>query len=668
MRSFFSIPDKEKDYQGYMVYVLGILWPVVIALIVSVGFFFFPDLWMRWLTFVAISLFVFIVNLSLNQLGYTRLASVILTLMIWLFITIPCYTAGGITAPGIFSQTSVILTAGFLLGWRGGLAIGLLTMGVDFWLAYLEITGRLPIPSVMHTPITRWIGAIIPFGTILALQYYATSHLRSSLIGLQREIQKREEAERKSNQTMHSLTERVKELKTLHGVSSILQDEEVPLKTLLHDIAEILPAGWQYPDITATRVCFAGAEYATSNFKSSPYSQRVEVKTGSGTSLSIEVVYLQQTPELDEGPFLQEERNLINILAEMVRMNLERRERRAELKDYQYALDLGYMVSISGADTRFTYVNDNFCKSSKYSQEELLGKDYSIITSGVHSPEYFSELNIALRDGKPFTGEFCNKAKDGTLYWVETTIVPFLDDDGKVYQYLSINHDITERKEADDKIKQSEQLLKKITSQVPGNTYMFEIEESGHSKILFISRGTDTFNHTYDFEELSERPETLREVLYEEDKAKFNEAMKEAYRTKGVISFQYRIVINENIRWRWMQAVPEKDKNGRILWYGSTSDITPLADYLASIEQMIFDIGHVIRRPVSTMLGMSKLMIDSDPTPEEIKEISHRLYQISEEMDKFINELNNAYLEKGKNTKHNFDISLTIDQRNSLFD
>ncbi len=667
MAYVFSIPDKEKDYQSYMVYVLCILWTVVTAIIVSIGFFFFPHLWLRWLTFLGISLFIAVFNLSLNHLGYTRLTSWTLTIMLWLYITIPCYSAGGIFAPGILSQMSVILTAGFLLGGRGGLAIGLLTVGTDLWLAYMELTGNLPVPSVIHNPITRWISAIIPFGTTLALQYYATDHLRSGLAALRREILKREEAEKIANQTVYNFKERVKELKTLSSVSYFLQNEEIPLKKLFQEIAEIIPGGWQYPDIAAARICFAGTEYTSINYKHSEYRQLVEVKTAKGSPLSIEISYLQPVNEMDEGPFLTEERNLINMLAEMIKINLEGRERRDELKDYKYALELGYMVSISGEDRRFTYVNDNFCKSSKYSPDELLGKDFSIILSDFHSADYFKELNIALKNGKPYRGEFCNKAKDGTLFWVDTTIVPFLDNNGNVYQYLSINHDITERKEADDKVKQNEQLLKKITAQIPSNTYMFEIEESGHSKILFINRGTDTVNHTYDFEELSEKPEIFREVLHDDDKVKFNDAMKEAYRTESKISFQYRIVINGVISWRWMQAISEKDRNGRTLWYGSTSDITPLVDYVTSIEQIIFDISHVIRRPVSSMLSMSKFIVDGDLNEKEVKKISQKLYLIAEEMDKFIHRLNDEYQQKRQNTHHKIDISSIIDERDSLF-
>lgn len=667
MKSLFTIPDKEKEYQSYMVYVLSILWTIVIGSIVSTGFYFFPEIWYRWFTFLLISIFVSLFNLSLLYYGYVRIASWTLTLMLWLLITIPCYSAGGIMAPGILSQVSVILTAGFLLGWRGGLSIGLLTILTDFFLAYLEVNGNLPIPSVNHTPITRWIGAIIPFGTILALQYYATNHLRSSFEALQREFAKQERSEKLKSELVNNLEERVKELNTLYKLSRILQNEDISIKKLVEQIAEILPSGWQYPNATAARVSIAEIEYCTSNYKSSVNCQRVDLHTKHGTPLFLEVVYLKDFPEADEGPFLKEERHLINMLAEMLKVNLESREHKTELKDYKYAIDIGTIVSIANVDGTLTFINDNFSKISKYSSSELIGKHFSIFSSDVHPPEYFKELASAMQNGKTYRGEFCNKAKDGTLYWVDTTIVPFLDENGNVYQYLSINHDITERKNADDKIKEGAELLKKITSQVPGNTYMFEIDENGFTSLIFINKGTDAFNHSYNLNDLIDNPVKLREVIYEDDKIKFNEAMKEGYRTKSLISFQYRILVNGNIRWRWMQASPEIDANGKVLWYGATSDITPLVDYIASIEQIIFDIGHVIRRPVSTMLGISKLIIDDHLTEKEIKELSQKLFSISEEMDKFIKELNDAYQNKRKDTKLNIDVLPIIDKRDSLF-
>ncbi len=476
MIKFFSVPNKEENYQSYMVHVLAIIWVVVTGMIVSAGFYFFPQIWQRWLILLGISLFIAICNLSLNRFGYTRLASWSLTIMLWLYITIPCYSANGIMAPGILSQMSVILTAGFLLGWRAGLVIGLLTICADFGFVYLELTGQLPNPSVMHTPLTRWVAAIIPFGTILALQYYATNHLRAGLLAMQREIQKRAEAERIKDQTLYNLGERIKELKTLYSVSRILQDEDTPYQKLIRTIAEILPEGWQYPDITAARVRIAGAEYATRNYKPSEYSQQAEMKTNFGTQVVIEVVYLQPMPAFDEGPFLKEERKLIDMLAEMIKIDLERRERKAELKDYKYALDVASIVSISNADGSFFFVNNNFCEASKYSPEEVLGKHHSILWSGFHSPEYFKEIQISMQNGIPFRGEFCNRAKDGTLYWVDSSIIPFVDECGKVYQYLSINHDITKEKEAENLIKEQAETFRAIIENTKESIYLISPE------------------------------------------------------------------------------------------------------------------------------------------------------------------------------------------------
>ncbi len=455
MTRVFSVPDKEKNYKSYTVFVMTIIWSVVIGAIVSTGFIFLPQFWTRWLTFLVISLFIAVFNLTLNYKGYTRLAGWSLTIMVWLLITIPCYSSGGIMAPGILSQVSVILTAGFLLGWKEGLAIGFITICTDFGFAYLELNGQLPVPSVEHNPITRWIGAIIPFGTILSLQYYATNHLRGGLITMQAEIQKREEAEKIKDQTVHNLNERLKELQTLYTVSRVLEDEDATHEKLIREIAEILPSGWQYPESTAARVCIAETEYVTNNYKPSAFRQFVETKTASGTKVMIEVLYLEPKPVLDEGPFLKEERNLINMLAELIKTDLERRERKAELNDYKYALDISSIVSISKVDGSFLFVNENFCKISKYSLEELVGKDHSILWSGLHKQEYFEELKTTLENGKTFRGEFCNKAKDGSLYWVDSFIIPFIDEKGKVYQYLSINHDITHRINEEKRINQA---------------------------------------------------------------------------------------------------------------------------------------------------------------------------------------------------------------------
>lgn len=129
-----------------------------------------------------------------------------------------------------------------------------------------------------------------------------------------------------------------------------------------------------------------------------------------------------------------------------------------EISDYKYAIDQSTIVSFSDPSGNITYVNDNFVKLYGYAKEEIIGVNHRILNSKQHDDNFWKDFWSHINKGKVLRAEVCNKSKDGQLHWADTTIVPFLDETGKPYQYLAIRSDITEKKRLEDELSEQQRL------------------------------------------------------------------------------------------------------------------------------------------------------------------------------------------------------------------
>src|SRR4051812_14115923 len=199
------------------------------------------------------------------------------------------------------------------------------------------------------------------------------------------------------------------------------------------------------------------------------------------------------------------------------------------LKDIEFALNESSIVAITDNKGIIQFVNGKFCELSGYSREELLGQDHRIVKSNQHSKTFFKEMWRTIGNGKVWRGEVKNKKKDGSYYWVDTTIVPYLNERGIPYQYISIRNDITQRKQIEEIIQEMAfyDPLTKLPNRNFLNKYLEELltandNEEEHIAMLFLDLDrfktiNDTLGHNIGDSLLRQIGDRLKDSLRKND-------------------------------------------------------------------------------------------------------------------------------------------------------
>jgi PAS domain S-box-containing protein len=288
---------------------------------------------------------------------------------------------------------------------------------------------------------------------------------RQMVCGVIRDITDRMEIEKKLQVRTHELEERVRELNCFYGISNLVEQQDISLEEILQGTADLIPPSWQYPEITCVRIIIQDREWKTKNFQETIWKQASDIKVHGELSGNLEVYYLEEKPEIDEGPFLKEERKLIIAIAGRVGRIVERKLAEEALiaseekyrNIFENIQDVYYEVTLDGI---ILEISPSIKDVSLYKREEIIGKSFSdVYVDPIKRKEFVKEL---LKNGKVVDYEILLKDKDATKEYCSITAKLVRDKYGNPIKIIGSMHNISERIRAEEQIHVLTQELIKV--------------------------------------------------------------------------------------------------------------------------------------------------------------------------------------------------------------
>ncbi|MCP4214314.1 MAG: PAS domain-containing protein, partial [bacterium] len=294
------------------------------------------------------------------------------------------------------------------------------------------------------------------------------------------ETTERKQAEETKEELLHDIGKRYKELHGLYEISK-LAVEDISLEQGLQKTCALIPPAWQYPEITCARIIFEDLEFETNNFRETEWVQSSDIFIRNTLMGVVEVYYREKRPELDEGPFLKDERKLIDAIAKLLGIIIERKQAGKKLSDNQALLEKAEQIAHLGTwkldpSSRAVMCSDELLRIFGISRDDAGDSLLETNMQAIHPDDRANAVavsELAIKEKKPYQVEYRVLRPDGTERNAVTKGEVICDDTGEILEVIGVVQDITESKNAETKIikalKEKEALLRELYHRTKNN-------------------------------------------------------------------------------------------------------------------------------------------------------------------------------------------------------
>ncbi|MHA1959906.1 MAG: PAS domain S-box protein [Candidatus Thorarchaeota archaeon] len=422
-------------------------------------------------------------------------------------------------------------------------------------------------------PLMRKDGSLIPVETRITLGKWGGKDV---LIGVSRDISESIKTEDELRKKTEDLGERVKELTCLYRSSSLLTNTPENVEDVIRALVDILPPAWQCPEVTSARITMKGREFHSENFTESGWRLNAGIVVSGDRIGEIDLFYSEERPQKDEGPFLREERELIDTLAREVGRFIERRDSERALQDsenrfrqfFENAPMYCYMTSSDGT---ILDVNHAALETLGYDKEQLVGNHVEVLYKLKERPKMKQLLRKWKETGQIRDVQTTIVTKNGEERIVLLSVEAVRDPSGRVLHSVSVQNDITRRIAAEKALVESEERYRTLIESIPVVTWTSDIR----GRTLYISPNIEEV-YGYSQEEIYSSGEDLwLGRIHPDDVDSVRERYRSLFETGAEFDIEYRIQRSDG-DWIWLRdrSTGTYEKNDSILASGAFIDVT----------------------------------------------------------------------------------------------